>query len=140
VSNIELINHELLAFSKAPYSVPFAADHDKEIKALERGVKFRSIYEYQDVEKQELMEVIDMWVSAGEEARVIKELPMKMVIFDDKITMFALNDPISLKPSITTLLINHPSFNKALKYVFESIWEKSIPYHEFIKDENLVFT
>jgi len=136
MSNIELTNYELLAFTKAPYSVPYIVDHDKEIKALKRGVKFKSVYEYQDAAKQELVEVIDIWVSAGEEARVIKELPMKMIIFDDKITMFSLVDPISLKPSLTTLVINHPSFTKALKYVFESIWEKAMPYEEFKKLNN----
>jgi len=45
--------------------------------------------------------------------------------------MFALDDPISLKPSITTLVINHPSFTKALKYVFESCWEKAMPFEEY---------
>ncbi len=54
-----------------------------------------------------------------------------------KITMFALNDPISLKPSITTMIINHPSFAMTLKYVFESIWEKAIPFEEFKNKEKI---
>ncbi len=131
VSYLELTKKEVLAFTKSPYTASFNVDNDKEIEALKRGVKFKGIYEYKDVVKQELVDVISLWVSAGEEARVIKELPMKMVIFDERITMFALNDPISLKPSITTMIINHPSFAKALKYVFESIWEKSMPFEEF---------
>ncbi len=133
ISYIESTNKELLAFSKAPYTAPYIKDSDKEIEALKRGVKFKGIYEYKDVLKQELVDVISLWVSEGEESRVIEELPMKMIIFDERITMFALNDPISLKPSITTMIINHPSFAKALKYVFESIWEKSILLDKFIK-------
>jgi len=54
-----------------------------------------------------------------------------------KITMFALNDPISLKPSITTMIKNHPSFAMTLKYVFESIWEKAIPFEEFKNKEKI---
>ena len=81
--------------------------------------------------KEDFWEIISSWAAAGEESRIIEELPMKMIIFDEKITMFSLNDPISLKPSITTMIINHPSFAMALKYVFESIWEKAMPFQEF---------
>jgi hypothetical protein len=74
-----------------------------------------------------------MYASFGEECRVIKELPMKLVIIDEKITMLALNDPVSMKPSITTMIIDHPSFALAQKEVFESYWSKSVPLKSFIK-------
>jgi sugar-specific transcriptional regulator TrmB len=131
ISLFRKAKQEILGFTKAPYTAPFTEDMNDEIDALKSKVNIRSIYEYKDVIKEELVKVISFWVSAGEEARVIKELPMKMIIFDEKITVFALNDPISLKPSITTMIINHPSFAKALKYVFESVWEKAIPFEEF---------
>ena len=127
---------EIMGFTKAPYTASFTDGMNEEIDALKMKVNIRSIYEYKDVIKEELVKVISLWVSAGEEARVIKELPMKMIIFDEKITMLALNDPVSLKPSITTIVINHPSFAMAQKYVFEIIWEKAMPFEEFkIKDK-----
>ena len=122
---------EILCFTKAPYASLITEDINEDFDALKKKVKIRSIYEYEDCMKEEFWEIISSWVRAGEETRVIKELPMKMIIFDRKITMFALNDPISLKPSITTMIVNHPSFAKAQKYVFESIWEKAIPFEEF---------
>ncbi len=122
---------EMIGFTKPPYSSPFTEDVNEETNALKRNIKIRSIYEYKDIIKEEFLKVISLWISAGEEARIVEELPMKLVIIDEKITMFALNDPISLKPSITTMIINHPSFAKALKYVFESIWEKAMPFEEF---------
>lgn len=103
----------------------------KEIDTLKRKVKIRSIYEYDDAAKEELIKVISLWVSAGEEARVVRELPMKLVIIDDKITLLPLNDPISEKPSITTMVINHPGFAKAQKCVFETIWDKATSFDEF---------
>jgi len=124
-------NKEIMGFTKAPYTAPFIDDMNKEIDALKMKVNIRSIYEYKDVIKEGFVNVISLWISAGEEARIVEELPMKMIIIDEKITMLALNDPISLKPSITTIIINHPSFAKAQKYVFESIWEKAIPFEEF---------
>lgn len=128
---------EILAFTKGPYTTSFKDNVDEEFNTIKRGVMIRSIYEYKDIIKEEVVKAISLWVSGGEEARVIKELPMKMIIFDEKITMFALNDPISLKPTITTMIINHPSFAMALKYVFESIWEKAMPFEEFKIKENV---
>ena len=125
------VKKEILAFTKAPYTASFTDNVDEESNTLNKGVKIRSIYEYKDIIKEEPAKVISSWVSTGEEARVIKELPIKLAIFDKKITILALNDPVSLKPSITTIVINHPSFAKALKYVFESIWEKAMPFEEF---------
>ena len=128
---------EILAFTKAPYTTSFTDNVDEEFNTIKRGVTIRSIYEYKDIIKEEVVKAISFWVSAGEEARVIKELPMKMVIFDERITMFALNDPVSLKPSITTMIITHPSFAKALKYVFESIWGKAMSFEEFKVNKKL---
>ena len=134
------VKQEIIAFTKGPYTASFNENINKEIDALKRKVNIKSIYEYKDVIKEELVKVISFWVSAGEEARIVEELPMKMVIFDEKITFLALNDPVSLKPSITTMIINHPGFAKAQKYVFESIWEKAMPFEEFkIKSKGSTF-
>ncbi|MCK4358685.1 MAG: TrmB family transcriptional regulator [Candidatus Cloacimonetes bacterium] len=122
---------EIFAFTKAPYTTPVTKDMNAEIEVLKRKVNIRGIYEYKDTIKEEFLKVISFWISAGEKARIVEELPMKMVIFDEKITMFALNDPVSLKPSITTIIINHAGFAKAQKYVFESVWEKAMPFKEF---------
>ena len=122
---------EILAFTKPPYTAPFTDDIDKEINILNSGVKIRSIYEYGEIIKEEFVKMVSLWVNAGEEARVVKELAIKMAIFDEKITMIALNDPISLKSSITTMIIKHSGFAKAQKYMFESVWDKAISFEKF---------
>ncbi|OPX24786.1 MAG: hypothetical protein B1H05_04605 [Candidatus Cloacimonas sp. 4484_140] len=122
---------EILAFTKAPYTTTFKKYVNEEVNALKRKIEIRSIYEYRDIVKDEFLKGISFWVSAGEKAKVIKELPIKMVIFDEKITVLAMNDPISLKPSITTMIIKHPSFAKTLKYVFENIWKEAMTLEEY---------
>ncbi len=72
-----------------------------------------------------------MYVNIGEDLKVIEQLPMKMMIIDEKITMLALNDPVSMKPSITTIMINHPSFAMTQKKVFERYWADSFTLTEF---------
>jgi HTH-type transcriptional regulator, sugar sensing transcriptional regulator len=38
-----------------------------------------------------------------------------------------------MKPSITTMVVNHPSFALAQKEVFKSYWTKSISFEDFKK-------
>lgn len=123
--------HEILSFNKAPFAASFAENIDDEIAILKRNVKIRAIYEFEVVKNAEHVEALSIWISAGEEARLVKELPMKLNVFDEQITMVPLNDPISLTPSLTAMVINHAGFAKAQKAVFESYWERAIPYKEF---------
>lgn len=128
---------ELLIFTKAPYTGSLEDNIDDQNNITAKKVKIKSIYESKDVktknQKKEFIRIIESYIATGEEARIIKELPMKLVISDEGATMFALNDPISLKESITTLVVNHPRFAIALKNVFNSYWEKGITLEKYKK-------
>ena len=136
---------EILIFTKPPY-----ASSPEEAIAEERKlqknnnrkiIKQMDICEYKGItsesEKEEFIRIVTGLISNGEELRIVKELPMKLAIFDEKITMLSLNDPISLKPSITTMIVTHPSFAKAQKYVFESIWQKAMTLEEYMLKEKI---
>jgi hypothetical protein len=131
---------ELLAFNKAPYSIQYNKNALYQEKMLKKKINERGIFEFgsynSDEERKEFIRVVKLYADLGEECKVIKELPMKLVIIDEKITMLALNDPVSMKPSITTMIIDHPSFALAQKEVFESYWTKAISFKEFLKINN----
>ena len=131
---------ELLAFNKAPYSIQHNKNAQYQEKMLKKKINERGIFEFgsynSDEERKEFIRVVKLYADLGEECKVIKELPMKLVIIDEKITMLALNDPVSMKPSITTMIIDHPSFALAQKEVFESYWTKAISFKEFLKKNN----
>lgn len=126
---------ELLIFTKAPYTGLLEDNIEDQNEITLKKVKVKSIYESRDIknkkQKAEFIQIIESYIATGEEARIIKDLPMKLVISDESITMFALNDPVSLKASITTMIVNHPSFAIALKNVFNSYWEKGMTLKEF---------
>ena len=131
---------EILIFTKPPYasSPDEAISEEKRLRNTNknrRQVIQRDICEYKGItsesEKREFIKMVSALISNEEEVRVVKELPMKLAIFDEKVTMLSLNDTISLQSNITTMIINHPSFAKAQKFVFESIWEKAMPFEEF---------
>lgn len=128
---------ELLLFAKAPYVVTLNENLENEAAVIEQKVICKGIYEYKGLntkeEKETFIKTIEAFQRLGEETRLVKELPMKLVISDDFITMFSLNDRVSLTSSFTSIIVNHPSFAAALKTVFESYWKIGITLKEFKK-------
>ena len=128
---------EMLVFSKSPYSAGLEENIKDETAVINKGIKCKGIYEYADIESDgdmdQFLSMLSSYISAGEEIRLIESLPIKLAIIDEKIAMLALNDPVSLKPSITTMVVNHPNFALAQKEVFESYWNKSISIEDFKK-------
>lgn len=133
---------ELLVFTKPPYAADFGGNVNEETDIIKNKGIIKSIYEFKDLAPEEisnLIKMIEMYQKIGEEARIIKELPMKLAISDGTITMLSLNDRISLKPTITTIVANHSSFAKAQKEVFKSYWTKGISIEDFKRDQNKYF-
>ena len=120
---------EILVFAKPPYSFQHK-DNITEIEVLKKGITIKTIYENNKmiIEKDFLL---DMYISAGEEARVVEELPIKLAIFDEKTVLLALKDPITHRPSLTTMLIEHSDFAKVMKITFESIWNSAMLWNEY---------
>jgi sugar-specific transcriptional regulator TrmB len=125
---------EILVFIKPPFSRPREKrnEHlDQETEVLKRGIRGRCIYEIptDEDESKWLSEHIRGAVKAGEEARVLKDVPMKMAVFDSRIVLFALADPVSKEPSLTSQIVEHRDVARSLKILFESLWEKAQDYH-----------
>lgn len=89
-------------------------------KALERGVRYRSLYEQQILDAPEVRPYLSDWIAAGEEARVYKgELPHKLAIFDRQFILLPL---VTLGRPTRTLFIKHPQLATSLTLLFESFW------------------
>ena len=133
---IELIGdakHEVLIFSKAPYTGPkevLGEQTKKQAEPLRQGVTIKSIYEIPSDPDE-----LEWWnndiasaVELGEQARVMSELPMKMVIIDEEVVMLPMEDPISSGTSFTAQIIRHKGLAKTLKLSFDSIWDRAKDY------------
>jgi sugar-specific transcriptional regulator TrmB len=131
---------ELLAFTKPPYVVSLEDNIEKEQEAMKNKIVVKGIYECKHLtsakEKKNFIEIIESYQRLGEEAKIIDELPMKLAISDETITMLSLTDRISMQPSITTIVIDHPSYAAASKKIFESYWASAISIEDFISDLN----
>jgi HTH-type transcriptional regulator, sugar sensing transcriptional regulator len=129
------IKYEMLAFNKPPYIVNLNQNVKHEKKVFKRKIKGQGIYEFKGYdspgEREQFFRVLEEFTSLGEECRVIENLPMKMMVMDERITMLALNDPVSMKPSTTTMIVAHPGYALAHKEVFNSFWNKAVPVKQF---------
>jgi len=125
---------DTLIFTKPPYSGPkewLEEQTEQQFEPLQQGIRIRSIYEIPK-SKQEIewwFNDIDTAAKHGEEARVIEELPIKMAIFDSRIVMFTLEDPVFRPTSLTAQVVEHRALAKTLKIIFEMLWERAEDYH-----------
>jgi predicted transcriptional regulator len=127
--------NEVLNFMKPPFfkRLKETVKERSEIESdlLKKNVVIRVVYEIpEDVEEIEwLYEEIDMSIRDGEKAKVIDKLPMKMIVFDEKIAMFEMIDPLSTNKSITVQFVRHQALAQSLKMLFESVWVQAQDYH-----------
>jgi sugar-specific transcriptional regulator TrmB len=80
---------------------------------------------------------IDKYAKAGEQIRLLEELPMRMAIFDEKISMFMLMRMEDNQYPKIAQAIHHPVMARSHKILFESLWEKAIDYYEYKRKENI---
>lgn len=133
------LKEEFLVFVKAPYAVNMNDNIEEESETLKKNVTIKGLYEYGNLKTKDeidnLIHFLNAYRNIGEEVRVYKELPMKLAIIDGTITMISLADRISMKPELTSMIVNHPSLADAMKTVFFTYWNMSMSVEEF---ENLV--
>ncbi len=138
---IDSAEKEVLVFSKPPS----LADREKilqqielEKESLKKGVLSKCVYEIPQTEEQKqwLFEYMKLAIEAGEQARVIPEIPLKMMIFDEKVVVFILEDPLFHKPSATTQIIEHRTLAKGLKMLFDTIWNQALGCEVLLKQND----
>jgi len=122
---------EILVFNKAPYVVPERVNQ-VELDALKRGVKYRGIYEASETLNGAALERINLFVRAGEQARVHADLAIKLAVFDRKVSLFQLIDPFSPEHR-TALVVEHPGMAEAFYKCFEKYWLEATALEEFLR-------
>jgi HTH-type transcriptional regulator, sugar sensing transcriptional regulator len=120
------VEREMLVFSKAPTAVS-VNENVVGLKLARRRV-LRSLYEFSILEDDTQRAGVQAFLDAGEEARFVAELPMKLGIIDEHTVLFAMPDPIAGREDVTTLVIEHPHLALTLKMAFESVWAGGLSF------------
>jgi len=129
VSLVDKTNHELLTFNKGPYACDTTEkveeQNDETHDLLKRGGVSKGLYEQRELEQYSwLYEEEKQLTNHGHQARIVDDLPVKMIVFDEKAVMFALNEPMSLSLKLTMISVEHNDIAKACKMLFNNVWEK----------------
>jgi sugar-specific transcriptional regulator TrmB len=122
------IKHEILVFTKPPYATP--AQENVEGLEVVQSHTARSIYEFSAFDDPAFTQGVRRFIEAGEDARFVPELPLKLVIIDETIVMFGMEDPVAGSTEMTMVVVEHPSLAKVLKVAFETIWNQGLTFDQ----------
>jgi DNA-binding CsgD family transcriptional regulator len=86
-------------------------------------VRCRSIYEASFMEQPLTAKLVDACVEAGEEARLLPRVGMKMKLADETVAMLPLT-PTGMEGA---LVLRSPVIVRALRQFFEMLWERATP-------------
>jgi len=122
------VEQEILVFTKPPYATP----PQENVTGLEvsREHEARSVYELSIFEDEQAAEGVRRFIEAGEEARFCPELPLKLVIIDERIVMFGMEDPVAESDGSTILVVEHPALARVLKIAFDAVWSDGLTFEQ----------
>lgn len=115
---------EICSLDKPPYlGAPGTAAADLEL--LARGVACRTIYERASVEQPGRLQEAEQLLAAGQRARVLPSVPMKLYLVDRRHAMLPLQrEPASVESAV---VVHAPPLLAALSTLFEGLWERALP-------------
>jgi DNA-binding CsgD family transcriptional regulator len=129
---------EILWFCRANPVAMRGVDNSEENSALARGVRYRAVYERALLDMPgELASILD-GIGAGEEARALPALPVRLAIADRSIAICPLvpdGDHGVGEP--TAALIRRSELLDALLALFESHWDQATPIVQSAGDQTL---
>ncbi|WP_436496301.1 helix-turn-helix transcriptional regulator [Actinokineospora sp. HUAS TT18] len=116
---------ELLGIDAPPYIGGQTSPNDIELTQLARGVSYRFIYAPEALTRPEDIEQLRMCVDAGEEARILPNLTMKLSIADRSVALM----PASYQDPDPTrrLLVRSSALIDVLVSYWETVWAKATP-------------
>ncbi|MFJ3247035.1 LuxR family transcriptional regulator [Streptomyces sp. NPDC086782] len=120
--------HQIRQFESPPY-FPVASATDDALATLARGVTQRVVYSRESLERPgHLEQVIEPCVNAGEQARVLPSVPVKLLIIDDAYALVSLS--IREADVHNRMLVVQPcGLLSALIALFEQSWQHALPFH-----------
>jgi sugar-specific transcriptional regulator TrmB len=122
------VKREILVFTKPPYATPPQSN----VEGLKVSQKHeaRSMYEFAVFDEPAVMRGVKRFVDSGEQARFVPSLPLKLVIIDETIVMFGMEDPVAGSADLTIVVVEHKSLARVLKTAFDAIWSTGLTFDQ----------
>jgi DNA-binding CsgD family transcriptional regulator len=117
---------EVLGFVKAQIAVvPPEDNKEEEDAAVTRGVRYRVLIERSAFNRPGFFAAASDSLNAGEEVRVVQELPMRLLIVDRRIALVPLLSGAG--SSIGALIVHSSGMLDALLALFDRVWRDGLP-------------
>ncbi|NWG28560.1 MAG: hypothetical protein HXY48_08510 [Ignavibacteriaceae bacterium] len=136
---VKSTKREMLTFNKGPYACDTSdrleEQEDEEFKLLKRGGSCKDIYELKELKEVDwLLSSVKKSLKFGQQARVVKKLPIKMLVFDQEKVMFALEQPVPVQNELTMIYIEHKQLAEACSILFYHLWNQGVDILDVEKD------
>ena len=136
---VKSTKREMLTFNKGPYACDtsdrLVEQEDEEFKLLKRGGSCKDIYELKELKEVDwLLSSVKKSLKRGQQARVVKKLPIKMLVFDHEQVMFALEQPVPVQNELTMIYIEHKRLAEACSILFYHLWDQGQDINEIGED------
>lgn len=122
----EQTSRELRGFDRPPYSQEAGAAYPLESSRMAAGVGYRVVYDAAALAVPGRMDDdILPSVAAGERARAVPELPIKLIISDSQLALIPA--AVTSRSIDTTFVIHKSPILDALMALFEAVWDRATP-------------
>ncbi len=113
-------SHEIRFIDKHPYAVGPTVLAPVEAEMLRRGIIYRALYDTAGLATRSIQAEIEPAIALGEQARVIPQAPVKLILSDRRLALL----PLQSNPTtIDSVVAVHPSaMLDALGALFEALW------------------
>ena len=122
------VKREILVFTKPPYATP----PQENVEGIEvtRTHEARSVYELSILDDPGTRDGVRRFIDAGEDARFVEQVPLKLVIIDEAIVMFGMQDPVGGREELTIMVVEHPALAGTLKVAFDAVWSTGLTFEQ----------
>jgi sugar-specific transcriptional regulator TrmB len=123
------VKREILVFTKPPYATP-PQENVEGIEVAKSHIA-RSVYELEILDDEAIARGIRRFIDAGEEARFVDHVPLKLVIIDEATVLLEMQDPMaSSEDDLTIMVVEHPALAQTLKLAFNRVWDRGLELDE----------
>jgi DNA-binding CsgD family transcriptional regulator len=118
--------HQIGCLAKPPYFDNHGTT-DAALDLLRRGLDCRTIYDRSAIEHPGALATVESLIRAGQQSRVLPDLPLSLYLTDDKLAVL----PLRRQPTTAeAAIIVHPSaLLDALVKLFQGLWQRALPLH-----------
>ncbi len=130
---------EVCAFDKPPYAqaradiTPDALDGEPEWEALGRHVRLRCVY-HPGFDTDRLNELA-LFAERGEQSRTAP-VPMKLILFDHQVALIPSMRSYTPGHELRASVVRHSLLVEALQWLFEAVWDASVPIRKSFSADN----